>query len=145
MRAIITILLTLFLSPTCFSNDLSTAKIDLGMRSYHWNKVDGLEYNETNHDFIGVEYKNLFVSSYVNSGFKRTNSIGYVSDQFCVKDHFVCGDVIVGLATGYQYKTGRDIDFVVAPRLVVELTDKMNLTIFGFPGEVIAVGFQLEF
>lgn len=114
--------------------------ISIGLWSYHLNRDEQL--NEV-HNLVGYQHDHAFVAWYNNSHNRDTIVGGYVTNERCWQ--YVCGDVILGLATGYEEQSGMRLTPFVVPRLKLELTDRIGVNVLAVPGQLVAVGFEVEF
>lgn len=98
--------------------------------------------NEEN-NLLGIEYGGYFLATYKNTLGAETWLAGATTEVGCWK--FACLGAMYGLATGYEEKTGNEIDPFVVPRIEIQLYNNLHLQILGVPGYVTGVGFTYHF
>lgn len=131
--------LVLLFSTSVFAEELDV-KIHLGLWSHHWDQE--FEPNETN-DLIGIEVNGWYAAHYENSAYYESFLVGRFRELGCFKG--ICADYFAGAVTGYEYKTGNEIQAMVFPRVRFEIQEHLHVQVWGVPGYVVAAGFVGDF
>lgn len=129
-----------FISSACIAD--TQTHVYLGQWSRH-TRDEGDEYNET-HELIGIEHKNVFITSFVNSYSDRSYFGGY-------RLHTSLDDVAeigikVGLVHGYEdlWQIGGGLSPMALPELTLKY-DNIGVVIHHLPFAFTSVGFRFSF